>query len=159
MQLLSDSCLLCLMQLNNESGISNSSTQPCKGYLLFFFSIQLYNRTAENVHQAMAVLILTPFIFSGNDPVDEDVDIVGGNDPPVSSYPPVEIEKDAANRNSKCSSSSSSSSDSGSSSSGSCFCVVFICFLVSQFAFNLLKFGEWSGGFPCKPNHFRSVLI
>ncbi|XP_075661262.1 transcription factor GTE10-like isoform X2 [Castanea sativa] len=71
------------MELNNESGISNSSTQPC------------------------------------NDPVDEDVDIVGGNDPPVSSYPPVEIEKDAANRNSKCSSSSSSSSDSGSSSSDS----------------------------------------
>ena len=160
MQLLSDSCLLCLMQLNNESGISNSSTQPCKGYFyLFFFSIQLYNRTAENVYQAMAVLILTPFIFSGNDPVDEDVDIVGGNDPPVSSYPPVEIEKDAANRNSKCSSSSSSSSDSGSSSSGSCFCVLFICFLVLQFAFNLLKFGEWSGGLPCKLNHFRSVLI
>lgn len=73
------------MELNNESGISNSSTQP----------------------------------FKGNDPVDEDVDIVGGNDPPVSSYPPVEIEKDAANRNSKCSSSSSSSSDSGSSSSDS----------------------------------------
>ncbi|OVA15377.1 Bromodomain [Macleaya cordata] len=54
----------------------------------------------------------------GNDPVDEDVDI-GGNDPPVSSYPPVEIEKDTAHRNSKCSSSSSSSSDSGSSSSDS----------------------------------------
>ncbi|KAI4343640.1 hypothetical protein L6164_010968 [Bauhinia variegata] len=54
-----------------------------------------------------------------NDPVEEDVDIVGGNDPPVSSYPPVEIEKDGANRNSKCSSSSSSSSDSGSSSSDS----------------------------------------
>ncbi|XP_059441688.1 transcription factor GTE10-like isoform X2 [Corylus avellana] len=54
-----------------------------------------------------------------NDQVDEDVDIVGGNDPPVSSYPPVEIEKDAANRNSKCSSPSSSSSESGSSSSDS----------------------------------------
>ena len=58
--------------------------------------------------------------FSGNDPVDEDVDI-GGNDPPLSSYPPVEIEKDTALRNSKRSSSSSSSSDSGSSSSGSCY--------------------------------------
>ncbi|XAR51972.1 hypothetical protein NMG60_11006785 [Bertholletia excelsa] len=33
----------------------------------------------------------------GNDPMDEDVDI-GGNEPPVSSYPPVEIEKDAARR-------------------------------------------------------------
>ena len=71
------------IELNNESGISNSLTQPCKG----------------------------------NDLVDEDVDIVGGNDPPVSSYPPVEIEKDATNRNSKCSSSNSSSSNSGSSSS------------------------------------------
>ncbi|KAI4336286.1 hypothetical protein L6164_014830 [Bauhinia variegata] len=53
----------------------------------------------------------------GNDPVEEDVDIVGGNDLPVSSYPPVEIEKDGANK--KYSSSSSSSSESGSSSSDS----------------------------------------
>ncbi|KAK9120009.1 hypothetical protein Scep_018102 [Stephania cephalantha] len=52
------------------------------------------------------------------DLVDEDVDI-GGNDPPILSYPPLEIEKDSAHRNSKCSSSSSSSSDSGSSSSDS----------------------------------------
>lgn len=48
------------------------------------------------------------------------MDIVGGNDPPISNYPPLEIEKDGTNRNSKCSSSSSSSSESGSSSSGSC---------------------------------------
>jgi hypothetical protein len=54
------------------------------------------------------------------DVVEEDVDIVGGNDPPNSNYPTLEIEKDGANRNSKCSSSSSSSSESGSSSSGSC---------------------------------------
>lgn len=53
----------------------------------------------------------------GNDPADEEVDI-GGNDPPVSSFPPVEIEKDRAHRSNKCSSSSSESSDSGSSSSG-----------------------------------------
>ena len=59
-------------------------------------------------------------MLSGNDQPDEDVDI-GGNDPPTSSYPPVEIEKDAAHRNSRCSSSSTSSSDSGSSSSGLCF--------------------------------------
>ncbi|KAJ8449604.1 hypothetical protein Cgig2_005626 [Carnegiea gigantea] len=52
----------------------------------------------------------------GNDAADEDVDI-GGNDHPVSSFPPVEIEKDTANKNSRCSSPSSSSSDSGSSSS------------------------------------------
>ncbi|KAJ8536584.1 hypothetical protein K7X08_034985 [Anisodus acutangulus] len=53
----------------------------------------------------------------GNDPADEEVDICG-NDPPVSSFPPVEIEKDRARRSNKCSNSSSSSSDSGSSSSG-----------------------------------------
>ncbi|CAI8597550.1 unnamed protein product [Vicia faba] len=55
----------------------------------------------------------------GNELVEEDVDIIGGNDPPNSIYPPLEIEKDGANRNSKCSSSSSSSSESGSSSSDS----------------------------------------
>ncbi|KAF2302629.1 hypothetical protein GH714_000465 [Hevea brasiliensis] len=56
----------------------------------------------------------------GNEPVDEDIDIVGGNDPAISSYPPVEIEKDAAQKNSKCSSSSSESgSSSGDSDSGS----------------------------------------
>ncbi|KAJ6841508.1 transcription factor GTE10-like [Iris pallida] len=55
----------------------------------------------------------------GNEPIpDEDVDI-GGNDPPISSYPPVEIEKDVAPKSSKCSSSGSSSSDSSSSSSDS----------------------------------------
>ncbi|XP_057419586.1 transcription factor GTE10-like isoform X2 [Lotus japonicus] len=52
-----------------------------------------------------------------NEPVEEDIDIVGGNDPPLSSYPPVEI--DVTNKDSKSSSSSSSSSDSGSSSSDS----------------------------------------
>lgn len=55
----------------------------------------------------------------GNELVEEDVDIVGGNDPPISNYPPLEIEKDGTNRNSKGSSSSSSSSESGSSSSDS----------------------------------------
>ncbi|KAJ6792995.1 transcription factor GTE10-like [Iris pallida] len=55
----------------------------------------------------------------GNEPVaDEDVDI-GGDEPPISTYPPVEIEKDPAPKNSKCTSSSSSSSDSSSSSSDS----------------------------------------
>ncbi|KAJ9559528.1 LOW QUALITY PROTEIN: hypothetical protein OSB04_004688 [Centaurea solstitialis] len=53
-----------------------------------------------------------------NDANDEDIDI-GGNDLHISSFPPVEIEKDTTARNSKCSSSSSSSSDSGSSSSES----------------------------------------
>ncbi|XP_061359791.1 transcription factor GTE10-like [Gastrolobium bilobum] len=55
----------------------------------------------------------------GNEQVEEDVDIVGGNDPPISDYPPVEIEKDGINRTSKCSSSSCSSSESGTSSSDS----------------------------------------
>ncbi|XP_058093848.1 transcription factor GTE8-like isoform X2 [Magnolia sinica] len=75
-------------QLLNESGLSNSSVQPCKG----------------------------------NDPSNEDVDI-GGNDPPVSSYPPLEIEKDTTLRSVKCNSSSHSSrdSDSDSGSSGSEF--------------------------------------
>ncbi|KAJ0785421.1 putative chromatin remodeler Bromodomain family [Helianthus annuus] len=49
---------------------------------------------------------------------EEDVDI-GENDLPITTFPPVEIEKDTAVKNSKCSSSSSSSSDSGSSSSDS----------------------------------------
>ncbi|KAK4843468.1 hypothetical protein QYF36_008423 [Acer negundo] len=75
----------CEMEILNESGFSNSSTQPCKS----------------------------------NGLVDEDVDIVGGNDAPITDIPSVEIEKDPANRNSKCSSSSSSSSESGSSSSDS----------------------------------------
>ncbi|KAG6720185.1 hypothetical protein I3842_03G046500 [Carya illinoinensis] len=52
----------------------------------------------------------------GNDPAEEDVDI-GGNEPPISSYPPVEIEKDTAHRSGKfISSGSSRDSDSGSSS-------------------------------------------
>lgn len=48
------------------------------------------------------------FILLGNDPGDEDVDI-GGNGPPISSYPPVEIEKDTGLKGTKCVSSSSSS--------------------------------------------------
>ncbi|CAL1389047.1 unnamed protein product [Linum trigynum] len=51
--------------------------------------------------------------------VEEDVDIVGGKDPPVSSYPPIEIQKEAAHNTIKCSHSSSSISESGSSSSDS----------------------------------------
>lgn len=61
----------------------------------------------------------------------------------------MEIEKDAANRNSKCSSPSSSSSESGSSSSGSCFCMPYMCFSNLQYVLNLLEFGERSVGFCC----------
>ncbi|CAO2827033.1 unnamed protein product [Amaranthus hypochondriacus] len=74
----------CEMELNNESGFSNSSIQAAKG----------------------------------NDAVDEDVDI-GGNDHPISSFPPVEIDKDTVNKSNRGGSPSSSSSDSGSSSSDS----------------------------------------
>ena len=69
--------------------------------------------------------------FVGNDPVDEDVDI-GGNEPPVSSYPPVEIEKDAGRRSSKCNSSGTSSGNSGwSSYTSSIISVSLFCFPIS----------------------------
>lgn len=47
-------------------------------------------------------LFLPPHICAsvGNGLAEEDVDI-GGNEPPVSSYPPVEIEKDTGHRSSK----------------------------------------------------------
>ncbi|KAK9113501.1 hypothetical protein Syun_020298 [Stephania yunnanensis] len=54
----------------------------------------------------------------GHNVVDEDIDI-GGNDPPASSFPTVEIVKDTAQRNSQSSASSSSNSDTSSSSSDS----------------------------------------
>ncbi|XP_057482398.1 transcription factor GTE8-like isoform X3 [Actinidia eriantha] len=53
----------CEIELQNESGLSNSSMQLCKGIL-------------------------------GNHPIDEDADIVG-NELPISSYPPVEVEKES----------------------------------------------------------------
>ncbi|CAI9267290.1 unnamed protein product [Lactuca saligna] len=53
-----------------------------------------------------------------NEGNEEDVDI-GGDEIPISSFPPVEIERDTVVRNSKSSSSSSSSSGSGSASSES----------------------------------------
>ncbi|KAA8548201.1 hypothetical protein F0562_004538 [Nyssa sinensis] len=54
----------------------------------------------------------------GNDAVDEDVDI-GGNEPPVSSYPPVKIEKDTGRRSNKCVTSRGSCGNSDSESSSS----------------------------------------
>ncbi|ESW12884.1 hypothetical protein PHAVU_008G150100 [Phaseolus vulgaris] len=54
--------------------------------------------------------------FKGNDPADEEVDI-GGNEPPVSSYPHVEIAKDATYRmNKSLSPGSFNDTDSDSSS-------------------------------------------
>jgi len=78
-------------------------------------------------------------ILLGNDVIDEDVDIVGGNDAPVSCFPPVEIEKDAVHRNSKCSSSSSSGTESGSSSSGSRLCRSFSTFFFHKVILSLLE--------------------
>ncbi|KAK6123700.1 hypothetical protein DH2020_042556 [Rehmannia glutinosa] len=52
-----------------------------------------------------------------HEPAEEEVDIGGDDEPPVSSSIPVEIDKDAAGRNSSCSGSSRSSNESGSSSS------------------------------------------
>lgn len=54
-------------------------------------------------------------LCKGNDPADDDVDI-GGNEPPVSSYPPVEIEKDVGCRPNACISPGSSSGSSDSES-------------------------------------------
>ncbi|TKY63118.1 Transcription factor GTE8 [Spatholobus suberectus] len=53
--------------------------------------------------------------FKGDDPDDEEVDI-GGNEPPVLTYPPVEIEKDTACRINNCLSPGSSDMDSSDSS-------------------------------------------
>lgn len=52
------------------------------------------------------------FTFIGNDPADDEVDI-GGNEPPVSSYPPVEIEKDVGHRSNTCNSPGRSSGSTG----------------------------------------------
>ncbi|XP_057464865.1 LOW QUALITY PROTEIN: transcription factor GTE8 [Actinidia eriantha] len=57
-------------------------------------------------------------LCKGNDAIDDDVDI-GGNEPPVSSYPLLEIEKGMGHRSSACISSGSSSSNSDSDSSRS----------------------------------------
>jgi hypothetical protein len=56
-------------------------------------------------------------MLTGNELIDEDIDI-GENYPPVSTLPPVVFEVETADRSSKHSTSSSSSSDSESSSSG-----------------------------------------
>lgn len=93
-----------LLQLLNESGLSNSSMQMCKGNLMrtlemvccishygcVVFSVILMHCFSFIYRNLMNTL---HFEFIGNDPVDEDVDI-GGNEPPVSSYPQVETEKD-----------------------------------------------------------------
>ncbi|XP_020593353.1 transcription factor GTE8-like isoform X2 [Phalaenopsis equestris] len=91
-----------------------------------------YSKQNHSVHQAKAetceMEILNESGLSnssmhpckGNEPVDEDEDVdIGGNDPPTTSYFPVDGINNAVPRSSRVSSSSSSSSESGSSSSDS----------------------------------------
>ncbi|KAJ8642713.1 hypothetical protein MRB53_004461 [Persea americana] len=103
---LSDDTLFTLRKLLDdylqEKKTSQAKTEPCE--------MELLNESG------LSNSSMRP--CKGNDLAEEDVDI-GGNDPPVSSYPPIEIEKDTVHRSTKCSSSSNSSSDSGSSSSDS----------------------------------------
>ncbi|XP_076901223.1 transcription factor GTE10-like isoform X1 [Bidens hawaiensis] len=77
----------------------------------------LVDKQKNMVHNESGFINSSEQAAKVNDVNEENIDI-GGNDLPVTSFPPVEIEKDTAGRNTKCSSSSSSSSDSGSSSSG-----------------------------------------
>ncbi|KAA8530129.1 hypothetical protein F0562_004838 [Nyssa sinensis] len=105
---LSDDTLFTLQKLLNdylqEKQKNHAKAEPCE--------IELLNESGPS-NSSMQ-------LGKGNDPVDEDIDI-GGNEPPVSSYPSVEIGKDSGHRSNKCISSGSSSgnSDSGSSSSDS----------------------------------------
>lgn len=95
--------------------------QPSKGIFCSSVLSVFWYPYGTIVRQCFTLIMIFYFnANAGNELVEEDVDIVGGNDPPISNYPPLEIEKDGTNRNSKGSSSSSSSSESGSSSSGSC---------------------------------------
>lgn len=53
-------------------------------------------------HATFKIVSLTAHLKSTvNDPVEEEVDI-GGNELPVSSYPPVEIKKDTAHQINEC---------------------------------------------------------
>lgn len=72
--------------------------------------------------------------FAGNDLADEEVDICG-DDPPMSSYPTLEIQMDTKATNVNCSSSSNSSSDSGSSSGVYFFaCIIVYAYIFYPFA-------------------------
>lgn len=71
----------CVIELLNESGLSNSTMQ----------------------------------LYKGNDLADEDLD-VAGNDPPVSSYPPVELDEGTNKTNNKATSGTLNDSDSSSAS-------------------------------------------
>jgi hypothetical protein len=70
------------------------------------------------------------FWCTANEPMEEDVDICD-DDAPVTSYPPICIEKETQGRGGKCSN-SSSSSDSGSSSSGVYYIFCFYCIFLIE---------------------------
>lgn len=82
-------------QLQNESGFSNSSMQLDKGY--YCFNLHCLVLLPPYMHYSLFIHLK----FTGNDLVEEEIDI-GGNEPPVSSYPPVEIEKDIALQSNEC---------------------------------------------------------
>lgn len=71
------------------------------------------------------------FTLVGNDPIEEDIDIVG-NEAPVSSYPPVEIEKDTEHRSSKC---ILSGSFSGNSLCSHCGFYILVFYILHVFLF------------------------
>ncbi|KAG5063416.1 hypothetical protein JHK85_004599 [Glycine max] len=68
-------------------------------------------------------------VLKGNEPVEEEVDIVGGDDPPLPSYPPAKIENGGTNKISEHNSSNSnsefgsSSSDFSNNNTTKCVCV------------------------------------
>ncbi|KAK1427710.1 hypothetical protein QVD17_16403 [Tagetes erecta] len=76
----------------------------------------LADKQKNMLHNESGVSNSSMQVVKVDDVNEEDVDI-GGDDFPITSFSPVEIEKDTVVMNSNCSSSSSSSSDSGSSSS------------------------------------------
>lgn len=83
---------LCFSSLMNQG----LAFHPCKWAKVVVLSL-LFHAFVKDIfmHGCYHLKLCSLFIYiSGNDPVDEDVDI-GGNEPPVSSYPPVKIENDS----------------------------------------------------------------
>lgn len=88
--------LLFLLQLRHESGLSNSSLQLGKGYHLFHL-----------VYGCVCCVLSLDIDFygtiTGNEVIDEDVE-VEGTEAPVSSYPPAELQENSGQRSNKCTS-------------------------------------------------------
>ncbi|KAG8046395.1 hypothetical protein GUJ93_ZPchr0008g12885 [Zizania palustris] len=105
MNVLSDSTLTELQKLLDNYERVNESGSPAKDGPREFHSEYGLSNSSIN-HEG------------GNEFIEEDVDI-GGNEPPLLTYPPVVLENEAADRSSKHNTSSSSSSASESSSSDS----------------------------------------